>query len=196
MMTWRRLLAVLMLSALVSGGVAWAQDDDDDEAEAEDEESEVDVTRRADLGPAEQMAEAERITTRGTQISRRVQTMLDEARRERDIIRVTCLNDKLTQINANLRTLEDRADALRTAVEGQDPNRRNHEFTVVSVLGQKFSVLEREANQCVGQDLFETGATRTSTTIDPEAPDEDPSVIPAPVEVPVPFIPPPSSPDE
>lgn len=186
-----------MLAALLFGaGLAVAQDPEPQVgAEGEGEgEAEAEVVRRADLGPEEQLAEAQRTQTRGTQISRRIQTMLDEARRERDIIRVTCLNDKLTQVNANLRTLEERIESLQSAVQSQDPSRRNHEFTVITVLGQKFNVLEQEANQCLGQDLFETGATRVETDIDPESPTEDPTTLPEPVPPAVPFIPPPASP--
>jgi hypothetical protein len=109
-------------------------------------------------------------------------------------MRVTCLNDKLTQVNANLRTAGARSDSLREAVQMNDDARRNHEFTVMTVLGQKFRTLEQEANQCIGQDIFETGTTRVETTIDPETPEEDPSTVNAFPEIPVPFIPPPASP--
>ncbi len=159
-----------------------------------DEEAEVDVRKRADLSSDEQLQEAESIVRRGAQISRRVAAMLDQSRRERDIIRVTCLDDKLTQVNANLRTSEQRVKSLRDASAANDANRRKHEYTVITVLGQKFNVLEQEANQCVGQDLFDTGATRVTTDIDPDTPNEDPSTTPEPPPPPVPFIPPPASP--
>ena len=112
----------------------------------EESEGEVAARRRAQLSPAEQQAEAGTIEERGTQISRRILSMLDEARRERDIIRVTCLNDKLTQTNAHLRTLGTRVANLTAAVETGDSQRRNHEFTVITILGQHFRTLEGEAN--------------------------------------------------
>jgi len=193
-MTKRRsILALVAAFAVTMGGFALAQEGVDD-TPAGDEEGEVDVRQRADLSGPEQLAEAEQIQQRGTQISRRIQTMLDEARRERDIIRVTCLNDKLTQSNANLRTLNDRIENLSDAVQGQDASRRNHEYTVVTVLAQKFSTLEQEANQCIGQDLYETGATRVTTSVDPSTPDEDPADLTAMSGEVIPFIPPPASP--
>ena len=191
-MRTKQVAYALLLGLLVGGGMAIAQDAD--APDEEDVQSEIEVRRRADLSPEEQLAEAERIRQRGGQISQRIQAMLDEARRERDIIRVTCLNDKLTQVNANLRTLEQRTEALQGAVQGQDASRRNHEFTVITVLDQKFNVLEQEANQCIGQDLFETGATRVTTTVDPATPEEDPTVISEVPPIGVPFIPPPISP--
>jgi hypothetical protein len=193
MIRWRTLRFVLLGAVLLTGGLALAQDEEEAE-QTGDEEGEVDVRRRAALTPEEQVAEGERINTRGTQLSRRLQTMLDEARRERDIILVTCLDDKLTQVNANLRTLVQRLESHRAALDGGDPGRRDHEFTVITVLGQKFDVLEQEANQCLGQDVFETGATRVTSVIDPDVPVEDPAVVPMPAPDPVPYIPPPASP--
>jgi hypothetical protein len=186
-------VAVAVVALLGGGGLALAQDRSSPPGQADDG-AVAELERRADLSGPEQLAESERIGSRATQTSRRVQRMLDEARREQDIIRVTCLNDKLTQINANLRALETRADSLRQAVQMSDDDRRNHEFTVLSVLNQKFRTLEQEANQCLGQDIFETGATRVETSIDPATPEEDPSAVPAYPEVSVPFIPPPASP--
>ena len=113
--------------------------------------------------PAEQMTAADSIVTRGTGLSQRVTQMLDDARRDADVIRVTCLNDKLTQINANLRTAQSRYASLQRIV---DAEQRKHELTVLSVLGQKLQVLDQEANQCVGQDLYETGPTKITTEID------------------------------
>lgn len=190
----RYAVTLAVAALLFGGGIALAQDRTGGAADDAPEDGTADVERRANLSGPEQVAEAERIGTRANQISRRVQQMLDEARRERDIMRVTCLNDKLTQVNANLRTASSRSDALREAVQMNDDDRRNHEFTVMTVLSQKFRTLEQEANQCIGQDIFETGTTRVETSIDPSTPDEDPSTVPTQPYEPVPFIPPPASP--
>lgn len=179
---------------LVGLGMALAQTDGEDETPSGETAGEVSARRRADLTPAEQLAEAQRTQERGSTLSRRVAGMLDEARRENDVIRVTCLDDKLTQINAHLRTLSSRLESLQEASQLGDEGRRDHEFTVITVLGQNLTELDRAANECVGQDLYETGATRVTTTIDPSVPDEDPSVIVPPAEIPVPYIPPPASP--
>jgi len=195
MLEFRRTLlglgAALALGA-AGFGIAIAQDDNQQDQEGPPV-GEAPVRQRTQLSSEEQRAEAERIETRGTQISRRVMSMLDEARRERDIIRVTCLNDKLTQINAHLRTLQSRRENLQEAIQTGDEGRRNHEFTVITVLGQHFTTLEQEANQCIGQDIFETGTTQVVTTIDPSTPEEDPSNIPTPPPPSVPYIPPPAS---
>lgn len=178
-------LGGLGLAVAQSGGDADAGDGASDEAG-------MDVERRANLSPEQQRQEAAEIVERGNNVSRQVASMLDEARQERDIIRVTCLNDKLTQINANLRTATTRAEALDDAVAAQDAPRRNHEFTVLTVIAQKLQTLEREAQQCIGEDIFETGATTVETEIDDDDP-VDPDELPD-VPVPVPVLPPPVSP--
>lgn len=112
---------------------------------------------------AEQAALARSAVQRGSVLAQRISAMLEEARREADIIRVTCLNDKLTQVNANMRTAQTRMTAFETAA---DPETRNHEATVLGVLGQKFTILDQEANRCVGQDVYDTGSTKVQTEID------------------------------
>lgn len=193
MRTWAWVSLCLLLAG--AGSFAYAQSGtvrsgDDDGGE----DATTGVTRRADLTPEEQLAEADRIHTGAQTLSQRVMSMLDEARREGDVVRVTCLDDKLTQINAHARTLSDRIESLQQATTTADSDRRNHEFTVISVLGQNFTQLERDANECVGQSQFETGATRVVTTIDPETPDGDPSLIAdeSPTDY-IPYIPPPAS---
>lgn len=128
------------------------------------------------LTPAEQLAAGKQVVTQGEMLSKRVQWLLDQARRESDIIRVNCLNAKLAEVNANLRTAGARLEALEKAV---DPDRRTHEYTLLTVLGKKFQLLEQETGQCVGQDMFDLGATRIVTEIDESTiPDESPDDLP------------------
>lgn len=136
----------------------------------------------------EQVKGAQQVVARGAQISRRVGGLLAEARKDGDIIRLTCLNDKLTQVNANLRNAQKRAKAL---AETGDAERRTHEYTVVVVLGRRLGVLEQESNQCIGQEMFETGTTRVTTEIDAsKIPPEDPSMVPIVAPPTLPTFPP------
>jgi hypothetical protein len=64
---------------------------------------------------------------------------------------------------------------------------------VIGVLSQKFKMLAQAANQCVGQDLFDTGDTMVREEVDLFAPDEDPAAITPVPDWPVPYIPPPVS---
>lgn len=165
---------------------------------AQDESAELGVRAEPNLGGDAQLGEAESIRTRGTRLAQRLQAMLDEARREGDIIRVTCLNDKLTQANANVRTVSQRATSLRQALQIRDREAGNHHFTVLTVLSHKFDLLDQESSQCVGQSIFEPGASaEVTTTVEIGTPKEDAAVAPPPGPPP-PFaisVPVPDSPD-
>ena len=54
-------------------------------------------------------------------------------------------------------------------------------------------MLAQAANQCVGQDLFDTGDTEVKQDVDLFAPDENPTVITTVPDWPIPYIPPPIS---
>jgi hypothetical protein len=103
------------------------------------------------------------------------------------------LDDKLSQCNANLQNIKRREAALNEAIAEGDTGRSNHEFTVIGVLSQKFKMLAQAANQCVGQDLFDTGDTEVKEEVDLFAPDENPAVITPVPDWPIPYIPPPVS---
>ena len=118
---------------------------------------------------------------------------LQSAKREGDIIMATCLDDKLSQCNANLQNMKRRQKALNDAIANGDSASANHESKVISVLNQKFKALEQAANQCVGQDLFDTGETETRSDIDLFAPDQNPAVVTPVPDWPIPYIPPPIS---
>ncbi len=118
---------------------------------------------------------------------------LQSAKRDKDIILATCLDDKLSQCNANLQNMKRREVALRQAAASGDTGLSNHEFTVIGVLSQKFKSLAQAANQCVGQDLFDTGETQVKEEVDIFAPDQNPAVITEVPDWPIPYIPPPVS---
>jgi len=143
------------------------------------------------VSPEQLTTQAESIVRRGESISQSVRGMLEEARKEADIIKVTCLDDKLTQVDVAVRTAEGRLGALKTAV---DSDRRMHEFTVLTVLGQKLQVLDQEAHQCVGQAMYETGKTKVVTQIDTNSISSETTPTSFPVITPgtgsIPVIPP------
>lgn len=135
-----------------------------------------------------------RVVKQGKQLSRSVSNLLNQAREDKDVIQMTCLDDKLTQTNVSTRNAEQRLGALRQAIQTKDLDRQDHEATVLSVLGRRITVLEKESGQCVGQDLYETGETKVTMTVDPNTPRENASKPPLPDMPSIPMVPPPSSP--
>jgi len=160
-------------------------------------QGEIGVQTRAAVSPAEQLAQADSISRRAGKLAERLSKMLDEARREKDIMRANCVNRKLTEVNANTRNVEQRARALKDAASTGDDARRSHEYTVLTVLSQKLDSLDREATQCLGQSVYEPGASQVITTISQGSPTLDPSVIdPSTAAPPSITVPPPNLPGE
>ena len=156
-------------------------------------ETNAEAEKRASLTPDQQVEEGYKIIKDGERISKKTAGMLDQARRENDIIRATCLNTALTQINANRRTADQRQDALEAAAKSGDDGRRNHEFTVLAVLAQRFEILEQEATQCVSDALYNTGVNTTTTEIEDQTPREPAGFPEFGQPVNIPHVPPPRS---
>jgi hypothetical protein len=117
-----------------------------------------------------------------------VRRQLAEARENRDVVRVLCLNDKLNQIDLAIRTANDRIDALSAAVSENDAVRAKHEFTVAQVLKERVVTLGGEANACIGEQSGFVGESKVKVDVDPAVPDTDPSEppdAPTPTEPPV-----------
>jgi len=130
------------------------------------------------LSDDEMMAKVEATLTKLRDVRKYVQNLLDQARKAKDIIKITCLNDKLTQINVNLRTYEDRIQSLKNAVKIGDKPARNHEFNVLSVLEQKIMNLRMEAETCIGEAEGYLGKTEVTVTTPKGMVQMDPTKVP------------------
>jgi hypothetical protein len=161
-----RLGKVATIAVLVGGFAAGAALAQDGRVEVQaTAQGELGVRKQAVLTPEEQLTQADAIGRRATQLGERLTRMLDEARREKDILRASCVNRKLTEVNANARNVEQRAKALKDAVATGDQSRRDHEYTVLTVLAAKLDSLNQEASQCLGESVYEPGASQVITTV-------------------------------
>lgn len=138
-------------------------------------DGQVGFQRKTSLTPQEQLAEAQRHIARMENAGTGVRKMLEAARRQRDVVKTLCLNDKLSQVDVAIRSAKDRRGLLQAAVTRNDVELSNHEFTIVTVLRQRSEQLVAEANQCIGEEAAFVGDTKTTVQIDPQiAPDETP----------------------
>jgi len=130
--------------------------------------------------PREQDLSLEQRLVRGNQFvmtieraSQSITRQLQAARKDRDVVRVLCLTDKLSQVDVALSSAQDRVGALRTAVERADADRSRHEYTVLEVLNDRARVLVNESNQCVGEETGFIGDAEVSVSVDPNLPDAE-----------------------
>lgn len=139
-----------------------------------------DLTAQEDvnLPPDQMVKKAEEYIARMDQGSRSVRQQLSQARQERDVVKVLCLNDKLNQINVALSSAIDRKKTLDAVVKDNDIDSAKHEFTIIGVLRKRVETLLTEANQCIGEELGYLGETDVKVDIDPDIPDTDPAGFP------------------
>lgn len=166
-------MVFVVLGAMATIGLANAQN-----TPRSDGEAEVRTGRVAQLSGADQLREANAVVEAMNTQRRQVSDMLDRARQERDIIKVNCLNDKLTQIDVTLRSAREHQELLQTAVSINNDGQRNHEFQLMTIFRQRAGALEAEARECIGED---TGTfdrdTRNTISIDPNIAEQDTTTL-------------------
>jgi hypothetical protein len=136
-------------------------------------DGQVGFQRKTSLSPQEQLVESQKHMSRMEGAASGVRKMLEEARRQRDVVKTLCLNDKLSQIDVAIRSARDRRGQLQAAVSRNDAELSNHEFTIMTVLRQRTEQLVAEANQCIGEESAFVGDTRTTVQIDPQIPPDE-----------------------
>ncbi|WIG95753.1 hypothetical protein [Myxococcus sp. SDU36] len=90
------------------------------------------------------------------EVLRSVLGKVEEARRTKDVVKLNCANEKLTQIKGLLRISEQADVSLQEAVSRQESSSSEHEFTKVMIAQQKVGQLRSEAEDCIGQLAFRT----------------------------------------
>lgn len=172
---------VFVLSTSVFGGVRA------DEASGM-EESSIDLTVRSDesLSGPEQIQWVEEKTRIAREIYSRVQSMLDKAREEKETLKITCLDDKLTQISVSLRGIEERSETLKLAVKGGDVATANQQFAILKIYFSRIFGLNAEAENCLGESDIVLGKTETTVEftgnvdIDPTASEDSGETVDTP----------------
>jgi hypothetical protein len=141
-------------------------------------DAQVGFERRPTLSPQEQLTQAEAGVSRMEQVATTVRHQLEQARVARDVVKTLCLNDKLSQVDVAIRSARDRQVALQAAVQRNDVELANHEFTILTVLQQRAVQKGAEANQCIGEAYAFLGETQVTTEINPDLPSEDTTAFP------------------
>lgn len=107
--------------------------------------------------------------------------LLTDAREEKDVIKVNCVNEKLTNIKGLIRISEQAEMTLQEALAKGEKDTATHEFHKISISHQKIKILRTEAEQCVGELAFAVGKTTVEVEIDKDqVPEDDPTDIELP----------------
>lgn len=112
-----------------------------------------------------------------------VLSQVEDARHEKDLLKLLCLDDKVSQIKALLSVGERAETALTEAVVSRDEGALV-EVSKISIARAKVDALRAEAAACIGQLAYEVGGTTHVLVEEPEDLPDDGE--PGPLERPSP----------
>lgn len=143
--------------------------------------AEMTLSKSANLTPQEMVAQSKELMSQMRDVQRRVEGLQEVAKKQKDIIKLNCVNDKLLQVRGHVAVGDNAIKGLDEAVAKGDDGQRQHEFSRLSILHQKVGVLGTEAENCIGEDLSYVGSTKVDvdvTGVDPNK-DETAPTLPA-----------------
>jgi copper chaperone CopZ len=139
------------------------------------------LERAADVPDAEKIKRSAAAVSRMRTVLTEVLGRLEEARATKDVVKLNCVNEKLTQVKGLLRISEQSDVALQEAVAKKDTTAAEHEYSKVSIAKTKVDQLGNESQQCIGQLAFRTDENLTVEVEVPSGlPTEDPTNPPRP----------------
>jgi hypothetical protein len=168
---------LLASAALAQGGGAGAAG-----TPAQTNQADIAVKQRSTLSAQDMVKQGNDYFKSMNDTLKRITTLQDQSKRQKDIIRLNCVTDKLVQAKVNLTIGEQAMAALQENIARADEGGRTHEFTRLTIVNQKVSVLGAEAENCIGEDLSFVGATRIDVEVDPNLPQVD-ATEPAPTQI-------------
>jgi hypothetical protein len=166
----RRLVVMILSGALLlaAGGIAYTAEGD--------APSPLAFTKDASsLSGAEQLKQAAIFMEKIKEALTRVNALAEEARKEKDVIRLNCVNEKLIGIRGMLSVAEASYAELSEAVARDDKDERTYVYTKVLIAHTKVAELRAEAESCAGEVTVYFGDTVLEPYVDPDVPEEDPT---------------------
>lgn len=120
----------------------------------------------ATFSDPQKLEKADEALTRMKAVLKQVLGRLEDARNERDVVKLNCVNEKLTQIKGLLKVSEQADIALQEAAAKHDEGTES-EFSKIAIAKVKVDQLHNEAEECIGQLAF---IVDERTTVEVEQP--------------------------
>ncbi len=145
----------------------------------------ISVPQRSSLSGQDMLKQGREYRANMDKVVAELQAMVEQARKQKDIIRLNCVMDKLAQVKVSMNIGDEAMQKLQESVGRNDDGASLHEYTRMTIVNQKVQVLQNEGQTCVGAELNYIGATRVEVEA-PNLPEgvTDPSLDPPPIERP------------
>ena len=103
---------------------------------------------------------------------------LEEARDEKDIVKLNCVNEKLTNVKGLLKISEDGDVKMQEALARRNSEEAAHEYEKIAVARTKCEQLFAESEACVGELAVYAGDTQVEVVVEGEPPEDISENIP------------------
>jgi hypothetical protein len=104
----------------------------------------------AGLTDAEKLEKSAEHLARMKAAMKQVLARVEEARNEKDVVKLNCVNEKLTQIKGLLKVAEQADISLHEAVSANDEGAES-EYAKIGIARTKVEALRTDSEQCIGQ---------------------------------------------
>lgn len=159
-----RVITFAIIFNVISGAGLYAQD-----RQAEPEKK---------LSDKEMLSRSQENLKKMRNIYKDILNLLDEARKEKDVVKINCINENLTAIKALLKIAEQADVALQEAIIKKDDIVAQHEFEKIEIAYQKAKSLFQEANACAGKISMTPGETKVEVEEPKDITERDPTEEP------------------
>jgi hypothetical protein len=96
-------------------------------------------------------------------IQMEIKELTQQAKNDKDVIRLNCLLDKLIKVDANAQTMDQTLMTLQEMITKRDENGQLHAYTRITIINELVKVLKTEADGCVGAETSYVGPTKVVT---------------------------------
>lgn len=136
-------------------------------ASAEDEAGEVNDFSGGDLSSQQKLDFAERAASELNTATARILSLIEEAQRQKDVLLLNCLNDKLINLRGLLKVAADSELNLAEAIARENQDQQEHNYRKVAIADDQSKLIIAEAEACVGDLGFsQSGGTVVSVTVE------------------------------
>ncbi|MBI5507418.1 MAG: hypothetical protein HY903_01575 [Deltaproteobacteria bacterium] len=119
---------------------------------------------------SEKAARTQEHIARMKEILGKVIKHLEEARDEKDVVKLNCVNEKLTNVKGLLKISEDGDVKMQEALARRNVEEALHEYEKISIARTKCEQLFAESEACVGELAVYAGDTQVEVVVEGEPP--------------------------
>lgn len=173
---------VVVVTFLLTGSSVWAQSGGESVTATPATATPAAPVQEA---PVEIAPDPEKVERAGAMIDsmrkvlRQVLKYLEEARAERDIVKLNCVNYKLSSVKGLLKISESSEVAMQEALAKRNGSAAGHEYQKIAIASRKVEQLLAETEACVGELSIFSGETSVEVLISgPEPRPADPAAGP------------------